>query len=147
VLESIDNLPQDCAFFLAEADTPVAVHDRIAYRFKVANEPPEAKAVEPGIVARWSPITAYEFRVRVVLPQSQLFVVNGVAIALQGFAGAMGTAFDAAQQACRDVTDDERLAIEQGTVEKNPSNDRFVEVALHGDPRGGDGNFTPGMPF
>jgi hypothetical protein len=85
--------------------------------------------------------------VHVVLRESQRFIVNGVAIAVGGFAGIGGTAFDGAQLASRDASDDERLAIEQGSVEKDPSNDRFVQVALHGDPRGADGAFEPGHPF
>jgi hypothetical protein len=147
MLDVIEAIPGDAEFFLAEVDTPVAAYGGMAYRFKLANVRPDAKPVEPGVMAGWSRITRYEFRARVALRESQRFIVNGVAIAIGGFAGTAGTAFDAAQLASRDVNDDEQLAIEQGGIEIDPSHERFVQVALHGDSRGGDGAFMPGQPF
>src|ERR1700682_2328270 len=99
MLAVIEGIPPNATFFRAEVETPVAVYGGVAYRFKSANQPPDAKTVEPAALIGWTPITPYEFRVRIVTRESKLFIVNNVAIAIGGFAGTLGTAFDAAQLA------------------------------------------------
>jgi hypothetical protein len=145
MLDVIEAIPVDAEFFLIDIDTPVAVYGGKVYRYALGG--PVERPVKPSVMVAWSEIKRYEFRVRVAMRESKLFIVDGVAIAVGGFAGTIGTAFDAAQLASREVNDDEQLAIEQGGIEIDPSQERFVQVALHGDPRGSDGGFVSGQPF